>query len=218
MPISDSSASKPKTSDPPPRASRSSLSSRRVRLDDSTEDDEDDLDLRDLQSRRRRKSIDDEERSSAHYRRSSTSVSSRPPAVPSASRDPVRDPDPPRKRDRVSRWDAPAPVDKQTRARSPTSPSPVKPPIARPPTPPLAPDFYKPAGTRDFFVTYDPTLESGKKGKELQYRYDGEGIDEVPKDPRTRPDKTEADDNPQDKHVKSLTLLSYPVRRPSVHA
>ncbi|GAA5820126.1 hypothetical protein JCM11251_005494 [Rhodosporidiobolus azoricus] len=47
--------------------------------------------------------------------------------------------------------------------------------------------FYKPLGAKDFRVLYDPTLDPNpiKKGKELQYRYDGEGVpDEPAKDPR----------------------------------
>ncbi|GAA5908894.1 hypothetical protein JCM6882_005477 [Rhodosporidiobolus microsporus] len=54
--------------------------------------------------------------------------------------------------------------------------------------------FYKPLGAKDFRVLYDPSLDPNpiKKGKEVQHRYDGEGVPDGPaKDPRKTEDPEE---------------------------
>lgn len=52
----------------------------------------------------------------------------------------------------------------------------------------LPPFFYKPLKCKDFRVTYDPALDTNpiKKGKAIEYRYDGEGLaeDAGKQDPR----------------------------------
>lgn len=51
--------------------------------------------------------------------------------------------------------------------------------------PPPDPFFYKSLGTKDFRAEYDPETDPSplKKGKEVVYRYDGEGVEAV-EDPR----------------------------------
>lgn len=57
---------------------------------------------------------------------------------------------------------------------------------------PLAPDHYKPRGTKDFKVIYDPSIDPSpvKRGKEVISRYDGEGVVEIPSDPRKAADRS----------------------------
>lgn len=61
-----------------------------------------------------------------------------------------------------------------------------------PPVAPIPPDHYKPSGTKDYIIIYDRALdnEAVKSGKELVYRYDGEGIEALPTDPRKNTDRS----------------------------
>lgn len=49
----------------------------------------------------------------------------------------------------------------------------------------------RPPGTEDLRVMYDPALDAGpiKKGKEIVYRKNGAGLDDVPTDPRKATDR-----------------------------
>ncbi|CEQ39531.1 SPOSA6832_01052 [Sporobolomyces salmonicolor] len=77
------------------------------------------------------------------------------------------------------------------------------------------PFFYKSLGTKDFRVLYDPATDPNpvKKGKEVVYRYDGEGVKEKPKDPRRAEDPAEKAKLEKGRRreplVKELAVLSY---------
>ncbi|KAM0753347.1 hypothetical protein T439DRAFT_379041 [Meredithblackwellia eburnea MCA 4105] len=84
------------------------------------------------------------------------------------------------------------------------------PPLREPAVKPI-----RPAGARDYFVLYDPVLDKSpvKKGKELVYRYNGDGIVERPTDPRksSSPAVVErlAKIKSRAKHARSLTSVTY---------
>ncbi|GAA5858176.1 hypothetical protein JCM1840_001072 [Sporobolomyces johnsonii] len=77
------------------------------------------------------------------------------------------------------------------------------------------PFFYKSLGTKDFRVLYDPATDPNpvKKGKEVVYRYDGEGVEDKPKDPRKTEDPAEKAKLEKRRRreplVKELAVLSY---------
>lgn len=82
----------------------------------------------------------------------------------------------------------------------------------------VPPFFYKPLKSKDFKVEYDPALDTNpiKKGKVIQYRYDGHGLaDEAgSEDPRGGRSNLEhllatAKRHP---HVKRVAVITYNVR------
>ena len=84
-----------------------------------------------------------------------------------------------------------------------------------PPAAPIPPDFYKPLGTRDSRVLYDPTLDPSpvKKGKEVIYRFEGEGVEGVPADPRKATDQAATDQKKKSRSllVRELGVMTYEV-------
>lgn len=79
---------------------------------------------------------------------------------------------------------------------------------------PLPPNWYKTKGTKDYKVVYDPLTDSGpvKKGKDLIYRYDGEGITERVVDPRLNKSSHKSSKS-RTLLVDSVALLTYAVSR-----
>ncbi|GAA5983403.1 hypothetical protein JCM10908_000275 [Rhodotorula pacifica] len=88
-----------------------------------------------------------------------------------------------------------------------------------PPPPPVAdkvpPFFYKPLKSKDYKVEYDPVLDTNpiKKGKVVQYRYDGQDLpDEAgSKDPRGSRDSLERNlaTAKRHLHVKRVGVITY---------
>lgn len=99
-------------------------------------------------------------------------------------------------------------------------------PTSLPPAVPPAPlsstaraSRFKPTGTRDYRVLYDPVCDSSvvKKGKEIVYRYDGDGIAEGGVvDPRSRASTTNGGGRGKERggsaKRRKLNRLSYNVR------
>lgn len=96
------------------------------------------------------------------------------------------------------------------------APAPPPRPAPRPPPPAIKepPFFYKPLKSRDFRVTYDPALDRNpiKKGKQVVQRWDGEGVEEEPKDPRKAAGTSEAKKPKKGQLMRKVAVVSYNVR------
>ena len=90
----------------------------------------------------------------------------------------------------------------------PRSPEPVKVEAV------LPRDWYKPKGTKDYKVVYDPLTDAGsiKKGKDLVYRYDGDGVQGKVVDPRTTKSMHKSSKT-RTLLVDTVALLTYSVSR-----
>lgn len=156
----------------------------------------------------------DRRESESYSRRESGSSSTRP-RRPSRSRSRSRSPQLPSRSSRSNGASS-----RRSRSRSPpshrakaaTSVS-ASTPIA--PAPPPPPFFYKALGKTDFMVQYSPELmpKDQRKGKEIVYRYDGQGLTETPSDPRRRPLDTK-----RQKLVKKINeRMTAPLQTVSYH-
>lgn len=81
----------------------------------------------------------------------------------------------------------------------------------------MPPFFYKPLKSKDYKVEYDPALDSNpiKKGKVVEYRYDGQGLpdDAGSKDPRGARSNLEQHlaATKRHLHVKRVNVITYNV-------
>lgn len=111
---------------------------------------------------------------------------------------------------RVSRFDKTVPTHFPP-TTSTFAPVPPDPSLSRP-----TPRPHRPEGARDYKVEYDPATDpsSAKKGKEIVYRFNGEGVGEV-KDPRNATSQARKEREkalrPRIEAGKRLTILSYNV-------
>lgn len=99
--------------------------------------------------------------------------------------------------------------------------APVKPTAPPPAADKVPPFFYKPLKSKDYKVEYDPALDSNpiKKGKAVEYRYDGQGLpdDAGSKDPRGARSNLEQHLAAAKRHlhVKRVNVITYNVSPPS---